>query len=92
MLESDNVFVGINLTVNERAKNPFQGCFGYQGEWQVTKKKKKEVSVVKLKKEDCRTDWKSIVGEDHQSKLNPLHVLKIVGWEEDSDWRFVSFD
>ena len=85
---SDNVFKGKYLTVNASAiKYPFQGCFGYRGTWQNTTK----VSVVILKKEDCRDDWESIVGEDHQSKLDALHVLKIVGYEEDSDWRFVSF-
>ena len=84
---SDNVFKGKDLSVNASAKYPFQGYFGYQGTWKNTTK----VSVVKLKKEDCRKGWKSIVGKEHQSKLDFLHVLKIVGYDEDSDWRFVSF-
>ena len=87
-IESELFFTGRKLCCQNQLLLSQNWCgFLYRGYWRDNEQEK-EVVVRRIKKIDCRENWKNIVDRHLANSLNHENVLNIIGYEEDMNrWR-----
>ncbi|XP_057367233.2 uncharacterized protein LOC130688278 [Daphnia carinata] len=59
----------------------------FKGTW-----KEKEVAVRRNQKTECHSQWEKLVARHEKGTLNHENVLKIIGFAEDTEWRYFALE
>ncbi|XP_045033312.1 probable LRR receptor-like serine/threonine-protein kinase At4g37250 isoform X3 [Daphnia magna] len=90
---NDQLFAGKNLICKNLSfrgdlfYRPRYGSNLFKGVW-----KEKEVAVRRIQKTECHSQWEKMVARHEKGILNHENVLKILGFEEDTEWRYFALE
>lgn len=85
---TDQLFAGKQLVCRKKLflnlvmSLPEWDCNLFHGVW-----KEKEVAVRRIQKTQCLNQWEKMVVRHENGSLNHENVLKILGFDEDTDFR-----